>query len=370
VAVYDSTPYGGQSGWFQVGGTSASAPAWAGLIAITNQGLATGSKGPLSGTQAQSDLYSLPSSDFHDITTGNNGYAATRGYDLVTGIGTPQANVVVAGVLKINGVSEAPVSAQLTVSTTTKATQTTSTHLDLTSSSSSNSGTTGGSSSSLGTSTISVGPVAATLLAGSGNTQSTASLAIQALGTPATTTSAQPAAAQAPASSPVSQSTASPAPLGQSLLPQISYMSRSIAVEKDPETVVTTDETAPSPSAPPVPSIPPAEETAPAPLDEDLPQPDPGQMAEPPANPAQPVDDLATDSFDLALDQVSVSMAARRLDLPPARLSDLQPASEERPVVSLSALAGTAVLAAGGYYRLILGRSDRIRRRWSSLRFI
>ena len=37
-------------------------------------------------------LYKLPSTDFHDITTGNNGYAAGVGYDLVTGIGTPIAN--------------------------------------------------------------------------------------------------------------------------------------------------------------------------------------------------------------------------------------------------------------------------------------
>ena len=71
VAVYDSVSYGGQSGWFQLGGTSAAAPAWAGLIAIADQGLATGGKGPLSGTQAQTQLYGLPSSDFHDITPGS-----------------------------------------------------------------------------------------------------------------------------------------------------------------------------------------------------------------------------------------------------------------------------------------------------------
>jgi len=35
VAVYDSVPFSsGQSGWFQVGGTSAGTPAWAGLVAI------------------------------------------------------------------------------------------------------------------------------------------------------------------------------------------------------------------------------------------------------------------------------------------------------------------------------------------------
>ena len=33
--------------------------------------------------------------DFRDITSGNNGYAAGTGYDLVTGIGTPVANLLV-----------------------------------------------------------------------------------------------------------------------------------------------------------------------------------------------------------------------------------------------------------------------------------
>lgn len=31
-------------------------------------------------------------SNFHDITSGNNGNAASVGYDLVTGIGSPIAN--------------------------------------------------------------------------------------------------------------------------------------------------------------------------------------------------------------------------------------------------------------------------------------
>src|SRR5262249_17110127 len=56
-AVYDSVGYDGQSGWFQVGGTSAAAPAWAGLIAIADQGLATGGKGTLSTSQVLTELY-------------------------------------------------------------------------------------------------------------------------------------------------------------------------------------------------------------------------------------------------------------------------------------------------------------------------
>jgi hypothetical protein len=90
VYVYDSYYYGG---WLQVGGTSLAAPVWAGLISIANQGRAANKLNTLSNVPA--DLYSLPASDFHDITSGNNGYAAGPGYDFVTGLGTPKANVLV-----------------------------------------------------------------------------------------------------------------------------------------------------------------------------------------------------------------------------------------------------------------------------------
>ena len=122
VSVYDSVGYDGQSGWFQVGGTSLAAPAWAGLIAIVDQGLATGGKGSLTTTQVLTDLYSLPSSDFNDITTGSNGYSATVGYDLVTGLGTPKSNLLVAGVLAANGVSESATTAASSSSTATSIT--------------------------------------------------------------------------------------------------------------------------------------------------------------------------------------------------------------------------------------------------------
>jgi subtilase family serine protease len=111
VAVYDSVSYDGQKGWFQVGGTSVAAPAWAGLIAIADQGLATAGKGSLTSTQVLTDLYNLPSSDYHEITSGNNGYSATPGYNLVTGLGSPKANLLIPGVLSENGVSD-PVSAE------------------------------------------------------------------------------------------------------------------------------------------------------------------------------------------------------------------------------------------------------------------
>jgi len=68
-----------------VGGTSAVAPLWAGLIARINQGLnkPAGFLNPL--------LYAAPANaTFRDITQGTNGdYKADRGWDACTGLGTP-----------------------------------------------------------------------------------------------------------------------------------------------------------------------------------------------------------------------------------------------------------------------------------------
>jgi hypothetical protein len=84
------------AGWLGDAGTSASAPIWAGLIAIANQGRALQGGTPLTGaSQTLPALYSLPAADFHDITSGGNGDFAGPGYDLVTGLGTPLANRVV-----------------------------------------------------------------------------------------------------------------------------------------------------------------------------------------------------------------------------------------------------------------------------------
>ncbi len=89
------------------GGTSLSTPCLAGLVAVADQGLAAQGQPPLqsstvatnsdgvTGATLQTALYDSPLSDFHDITTGYNGYNAGPGYDLVTGIGTPKANLLV-----------------------------------------------------------------------------------------------------------------------------------------------------------------------------------------------------------------------------------------------------------------------------------
>ncbi|MBV8584095.1 MAG: peptidase S8, partial [Candidatus Eremiobacteraeota bacterium] len=57
--------------------------------AIADQGRALAGKAALDGpTQTLPMLYQLPFADFHDITTGSNGYPAKPGYDDATGIGS------------------------------------------------------------------------------------------------------------------------------------------------------------------------------------------------------------------------------------------------------------------------------------------
>jgi NPCBM/NEW2 domain len=106
VSVYDSIPYNGQIlDWVVVGGTSAGAPQWSALLAIADQGRALSGQSALDSTNPQevmNILYSNPT-DFHDITsgtsTGNPQYSAGPGYDYVTGMGTPIANLVVGSLV-------------------------------------------------------------------------------------------------------------------------------------------------------------------------------------------------------------------------------------------------------------------------------
>jgi len=101
-AIYDSVGISGYSGWFQVGGTSAAAPQWAALIAITNSQRVAARKANLSatGTSVYAVGKSSLTSNFHAVTTGTNGSCGTicdarTGYDFVTGLGTPQSNVLI-----------------------------------------------------------------------------------------------------------------------------------------------------------------------------------------------------------------------------------------------------------------------------------
>jgi len=107
VSVYDTTAFFGQSGWFQIGGTSVGAPNWAALIALANQGRSCASSGSqcLSTSNTNfSPLYNAASpplsttynSNYRDITSGSNVCCtASPGYDFVTGLGSPLAGQLV-----------------------------------------------------------------------------------------------------------------------------------------------------------------------------------------------------------------------------------------------------------------------------------
>jgi hypothetical protein len=75
VSVYDTTSYYGQSGWFTVGGTSASSPMWAGRSAVE-------------GALVDAAYVYGSSIGFRDITSGNNGAPCLSGFDLCSGRGS------------------------------------------------------------------------------------------------------------------------------------------------------------------------------------------------------------------------------------------------------------------------------------------
>ena len=73
----------------QIGGTSWSAPTWAGICALINQARATNGI-PSLGMLGPKIYPLLGTASFRDITSGNNGAnSAGAGYDLCTGIGVP-----------------------------------------------------------------------------------------------------------------------------------------------------------------------------------------------------------------------------------------------------------------------------------------
>lgn len=90
---------GSNNGFYFFGGTSEGAPSWAALTAVANSvvGHPLGQLNPLLYKIYGTSAYAR---DFHDITVGNNafggtGFPAKTGYDLPTGLGTPDvANLI------------------------------------------------------------------------------------------------------------------------------------------------------------------------------------------------------------------------------------------------------------------------------------
>jgi kumamolisin len=87
-----------------IGGTSAVAPLWAGLLARVNQSLnaSVGYLNPL--------LYSTAvEATFHDITVGSNGgYNAAKGWDPCTGLGTPDGSALLSALRGASAAQSAP----------------------------------------------------------------------------------------------------------------------------------------------------------------------------------------------------------------------------------------------------------------------
>jgi len=90
--------YQGEPSLFVVGGTSAGSPQWSAIFALANEARLQAHKGPLGFVNPS--LYAIATNPatkdaFHDITVGNNaldspvGFSAGPGYDLATGLGTP-----------------------------------------------------------------------------------------------------------------------------------------------------------------------------------------------------------------------------------------------------------------------------------------
>ena len=108
----------GSTGTF--GGTSCAAPLWAGFTALVNQQAVAAGRAPVGFLNPA--LYTIGrgasyTSNFHDITTGNNfssssptKFSAVAGYDLCTGWGTPN------GTNLINTLAGPPILAPLLVS--------------------------------------------------------------------------------------------------------------------------------------------------------------------------------------------------------------------------------------------------------------
>jgi len=93
--IYNS----GYGGWVVVGGTSVACPIWAGFMALVNQIRASNDLRPAGfineflyktvyGVNGTSPMYN---EDFHDVSSGSNGWPAGTGWSAATGLGSPIA---------------------------------------------------------------------------------------------------------------------------------------------------------------------------------------------------------------------------------------------------------------------------------------
>ena len=291
------------------------------------------------------DLYSLPSSDFNDITSGFNGYSATPGYDLVTGLGTPKANLLVAGLLSANGVSSS-VATTSSVPAVTVISGSTSGHKVTES-------------------------ALTTMTATSAVPTVTSSVPVQAVGVLQTQTTAavnagsnnQVTQQDSTTTTTVTASDATTTSLGQSVS-QSPTTSAQVTLD-DSEPIMPID--LPEPAMPPAPSS--EAPTDPAPVPDAAPEKG-SKPSTPPVAPAAPIDsmpDRSSPLFDAALEAICAGSSTPRSQRsneprvvnPERPREDLEPASP-----TPSTLAGPTAVAAAGLFWLTLRQDDRKRSRW------
>jgi kumamolisin len=114
----------------EYGGTSFAAPMWAGYLALVNQqAVANGNHtvGFINPSLYTIGLGSNYDTDFHDITSGSNGYSATVGYDLATGWGSPNGSGLISALAGSSSGSGFSLSASPTSVTVAQGNQGTST---------------------------------------------------------------------------------------------------------------------------------------------------------------------------------------------------------------------------------------------------
>ena len=91
-----------------VGGTSLTGPIWAGLTAIINQARADAGLPPV-GLLGPKIYPLISTSSFNDITVGSNGaYSAGPGYDLCSGVGSPNLTALIQALATMPSISIQP----------------------------------------------------------------------------------------------------------------------------------------------------------------------------------------------------------------------------------------------------------------------
>jgi subtilase family serine protease len=101
--------FGGQECGANIfGGTSFAAPMWAAYIALANQQAASNGQatlGFINPTLYTIGLGANYDTDFHDITSGSNGFSATVGFDLATGWGSPNGDNLINALAPVSNPS-------------------------------------------------------------------------------------------------------------------------------------------------------------------------------------------------------------------------------------------------------------------------